>query len=362
MHIGLVVYGSLDTVSGGYLYDRKLVAYLRERGEQVEMFSLPWRGYTRHLFDNLSLALLQRLRAAPLDALLQDELNHPSLFWLNRALAASVDYPLLSIVHHLRCSEGHSLPQSLLYRAVERAYLRTIDGFVYNSETTRAEVERLAGRDRPSVTAPPGRAPVAPAFSEAQIRARSLEPGPLRLLFLGNLIPRKGLHHLLAALARLPGGLAHLTIVGDTRIDPVYTASIRAQISHHDLDTSCEMAGYLPDEALFERLARSQVLVVPSAYEGFGIAYLQGMGFGLPAIASAAGGAGEIVREGETGYLVPPGAVEVLAGRLRMLAQDRPALARMGVAARRAYMRHPTWHETARRIHDFVRAMVEADR
>ena len=86
MRVGLVVYGSLDTVSGGYLYDRELVAHLRRQGDSVEVFSLSWRSYGRHLTDNVSGSLFRRLAAAGLDVLLQDELNHPSLFWLNRRL------------------------------------------------------------------------------------------------------------------------------------------------------------------------------------------------------------------------------------------------------------------------------------
>lgn len=51
MHVALI-YGSLDTLSGGYLYDRKLVEHLRARGDVVDVISLPWRNYGRHLLDN----------------------------------------------------------------------------------------------------------------------------------------------------------------------------------------------------------------------------------------------------------------------------------------------------------------------
>ena len=72
MKIGLLIYGSLDTVSGGYLYDRKLVEYLRAQGDTVEIISLPWRNYAAHLMDNF------RFRLPPgLDLLIEDELNHP---------------------------------------------------------------------------------------------------------------------------------------------------------------------------------------------------------------------------------------------------------------------------------------------
>ena len=86
MRIGLVIYGSLDTFSGGYLYDRKLVAHLRDAGDEVEIISIPWRNYAAHLTDNFSASLLRRLAGSRFDVLIQDELNHPSLFWLNQRL------------------------------------------------------------------------------------------------------------------------------------------------------------------------------------------------------------------------------------------------------------------------------------
>lgn len=52
MKLGFIIYGSLDTLSGGYLYDRKLVEYLRDQGDTVEIISLPWRNYAAHLTDN----------------------------------------------------------------------------------------------------------------------------------------------------------------------------------------------------------------------------------------------------------------------------------------------------------------------
>ena len=78
MNLGLLIYGSLETLSGGYLYDRKLVEYLRSQGDMVEVSSLPWRNYPAHLADNLNF----RLPRGPA-LLIQDELNHPSVLAAN---------------------------------------------------------------------------------------------------------------------------------------------------------------------------------------------------------------------------------------------------------------------------------------
>ncbi len=97
MKIGLVIYGSLDALSGGYLYDRKLVEYLRGQGDNVEIISLPWRNYAAHLTDNFHFRLPKSM-----DIMIEDELNHPSLIAAN---AGKHFYPVVSLVHHLRCSE-----------------------------------------------------------------------------------------------------------------------------------------------------------------------------------------------------------------------------------------------------------------
>jgi glycosyltransferase involved in cell wall biosynthesis len=78
----------------------------------------------------------------------------------------------------------------------------------------------------------------------------------------------------------------------------------------------------VPDPELRALLARSDALAVPSSLEGFGIAYLEGMRYGLAIIASTAGGAGEVVEHGRQGFLVAPGDAQSLAEHLGRLATD----------------------------------------
>lgn len=350
MRLGLVIYGTLATISGGYLYDRKLVEHLRRAGDTVEIISLPWRNYARHLTDNWSDDLFHRLRDARVEVLLQDELNHPSLFRINRRLRGVARYPILSLVHHLRSSETHSAPQKIFYRWVERQYLVSVDGFVFNSLTTRAVVRQMLGHaPANSVVAYPAGDRFNPPIDFATIAARARQPGALRLVFIGNLIPRKGLHTLIDALAQLPNDVAQLTIVGNPNIDTKYTAKIRAQINAHRLK-NVRLVGALQDDALENILAQSHALAVPSEYEGYGIVYLEGMSFGLPAIATTTGAAGEIIDDGVNGFLVAPKDATMLAERIDKLNRDRECVSRMGLAARERFLAHPRWDESMARI------------
>lgn len=360
MRVGLVIYGNLQTVSGGYLYDRKLVEHLQKEGDQVEIFAQMWRSYPRQLTDNLSISFLRRLRQARLDLLLQDELNHPSLFWLNRRLRAAVRYPIAGIVHHLRSREARPAWQNRLYGLIERRYLTSLDGLVCNSAATLREVAQVAGASLPAVVATPAGNRWRVSLSETQIETRAHQPSPLRVIFVGNLIPRKGLYTLLLAFSRLPAGAATLTVVGNETVDPAYAAACRRQVEQANLGGRVTFRGSLSDDDLAETLCSHQVMSVPSSYEGFGIVYLEGMGFGLPAIAGSAGGAGEIVRAGENGFLLSSGDADALAACLHRLNADRDLLAAMGLAARRSFEAHPTWEETTANIRRFLQQLATA--
>ncbi|MFQ5398798.1 MAG: glycosyltransferase family 4 protein [Anaerolineae bacterium] len=361
MRIGLVIYGTLETLSGGFYYDHRLVEQLRHRGDKIEIFSLPWSSYGRHLAHNFWPDFARRLRDAEIDLLLQDELNHPSLFWLNRRMRPRVTYPIASIVHHLRSSEARPAWQNKLYRLVERAYLTSVDGFIFNSQTTRQAVERMA-QNRPSVVVTPAGDRFRPELDEEAIIARAHEPGPLRLLFVGNLIRRKGLHLLLAALARLPRDAWRLEVAGGPTVDPGYPQTVRRQIAASELNECVTLHGRLSDDELARLLQHSQLLAVPSSYEGFGIVYLEGMGFGLPAIAGSRGGAAELITEGQNGFLLPAQDAAVLARHVLALHHDRDRLAEMGVAARRRYLAHPGWEESLAAVRPFLLALCHQDR
>ena len=358
MRIGLIIYGDLETLTGGYIYDRRLVGYLKAQGDQVEVISLPWRNYGRHLTDNLSRRLFGRLRDAKFDALIQDELNHPSLFLMNQRLKSRVCYPIVALAHLLRSSEPHPAWLKRLYRAVERKYLKTVDGVIFNCNTTRDTVKQLVGRDIPGVVAYPGRDHLHYAFSLGKVAERAQRPGPLRVIFLANVIPGKGLDTLIEALGQMPPGSWRLMAVGSLTIDPTYSNSIRNQIVRAGLSDYVDLVGAVPNDEIPGYLVNNHILVVPSRYEALGIVYLEAMGLGLPVIATSAGGAHEIISHGEAGFLTPPGDAGTLAGYLRQINQERGRLLEMSLAAYKRVRTHPTWEQSFERVRDFLQSLV----
>jgi glycosyltransferase involved in cell wall biosynthesis len=360
LRVGLLIYGDLEILTGGFLYDRLLVEYLRAQGDEVEVIALPWRTYGPHLTDNFSSSLRERLRAARLDVLIQDELCHPSLFLVNRRLKKQAQYPIVTLVHLLRTSEPRAAWLNRLYGAVERRYLKTVDGAIFNCETTRATVEHLMKDKLSGVVAHPGRDHLHRGLSTKQITERARQPGPLQIISVANVVPNKGLSVLIEALARMPAGSWQLTVTGSLEMDTTYVSAVRRQIAGAGLSAQVNLLGTVPNEEMPGYLASSQLLVVPSYYEAFAIAYLEAMSFGLPVIASTAGGARELITHGTEGFLLTPGDVDGLAEYLRELIPDRERLLEMSLAAHGRISSHPTWAESFGRIRAFLHSLVEA--
>jgi glycosyltransferase involved in cell wall biosynthesis len=358
MRIGLVIYGSLETLTGGYLYDRKLAEHLAAHGDEVEVISLPWRNYCRHLTDNVSPALARRLDGGRFDVLVQDELNHPSLVLTNRRLERRAECPVVAIVHVLRANERERSSLLALYAATERRYLAGVDAAVFCCDATRTQAERLIGDSMPGIVARPGADHLGRQPTEPEVAARAHEVGPLRVISVANVVPRKGLHVLIESLARLPRQRWRLTVVGSLTMDRGHVRRVRRLIDRAGVRANVELLGAVPNEAVPELLADSHVLVVPSSYEGLAIAYVEAMHLGVPVIATTAGGAGEVIEHGREGWLVAPGDVESLTAHLDQLLRDRTLLLRMSLAARLRAEHHPSWEHSLGRARALLSSIV----
>ncbi|MFM8342312.1 MAG: glycosyltransferase family 4 protein [Methylomonas sp.] len=273
MRIGLLIYGDIDAVSGGYLYNRKLVAYLREQGEQVTIISLPQRSYWRHLTDNFSNACLRTIINANIEILIEDAMVHPSLFCINRRISQQLGIPLIALLHLLSSYEQHPVHIGWFYRAIERRYLRTVNGFIANSQTTLNQLQTVLAASLPSycVAVPAGNHFIAAEIDLAAIRQRAQTLGPLRILVVGNVIRRKGLHVLIKALQQLPYHQFQVAVAGRLDMEPDYVRQLQAQIQVAGLQQTIVFHGVVEGQGLVNLYQHHQLMVLPSAYESYGI-------------------------------------------------------------------------------------------
>jgi glycosyltransferase involved in cell wall biosynthesis len=362
MRVGLVIYGSLEFPSGGFLYDRMLVGSLRHAGDTVEIISLPWESYGKCITHGFVRRTRRPLLGWRGDLLLQDELVHPSLFALNRSFRRAHAIPLVSIVHHLRASESGTGMPRVFSRGIERAYLRSVDGFVFNSVTTMRAVQALSGESRPGIVVQPAGNRLGCSVTEDEVAHRAVSPGPLRVLFVGNLIPRKGLLTLLEALAAMPAETWRLSVIGSRAADPAHSRRVDRFLDERRLRGNVRMEDHIDDNALADEFRAHHVLAVPSGYEGFGIVYLEAMGYGVVPVGSLAGGAEEIIEDGASGFLVPPADPGALARVLNRLAEDRAFLGTCARAARNRFTAFPGWDQQMEKIVAFLHSTIDRGR
>ena len=205
-----------------------------------------------------------------------------------------------------------------------RRVIRTSDAVTAISSSTEAMVRALY--DRPVARIPFG-ATVEPAAPGAP--SPPPEGRPYRLLFVGRLVERKGVHHLLGAVARLRESRAvELHVVGDGP----FRERLEARAAELGLGDAARFHGFVTRAELSRHFTESDCFVLPAVVdakgdvEGLGVVLIEALRYGTPVIASAAGGIVDIVRHEETGLLVPPGDEAALAGAVRRL-QDDPGLA-----------------------------------
>jgi glycosyltransferase involved in cell wall biosynthesis len=359
MRIGLAICGDLATLTGGWIYDRLLVEHLQAQGHTVDVISWKRRNYVCNMADNFSPRLFRRLHNPEWRLLLEDELNHPSLFRLNLRLKQKRRRPIVSIVHQVLCRQPLKRIQQLFYRSIEHRYFQSVDGFIFNSQTTRANVASLIDLRQPSLVAYPGGDRLGWLASDAGIASKCLQSGPLRLIFVGNLLPNKGVLPLITGLARLPEKSWHLSLVGSLTMDRGYAQKVRALIGRRGLNGQVDLTGPLDGQELVKRLTASHVFVLPFSYEGFGIACLEAMAWGLPVIGSGAGALKELVQDGVNGWLVAPGDVGDLAEKILRLHGDRNLLTRCGAAALQTFCLRPRWKDSLQKINSFLVSMAE---
>ncbi len=153
-----------------------------------------------------------------------------------------------------------------------------------------------------------------------------------RLLFVGRLAAVKGLLVLLDALAaaRTTRPDLRLTLVGDGPDRPMLEARVRAM----GLDAAVTFAGYKAQDEVAAALQAADALVLPSFAEGVPVVLMEAMAAELPVVATQVGGVGELVTDGETGLLVPPGDCAALANALLRVMTDEALRQRMGKAGR----------------------------
>lgn len=352
MRIGLIIYDDINTISGGYLYDRKIIDYLRNDGDELSVISIKKTSYFKALISN---SIPPELENIQLDILIQDELVHPSFWLINQKLKKMLKCPIVSLVHLFSSAMPVGFYKKMLYKFIEKRYLQSIDALILNSKETLNQANRLLdNNDLPTIIA----VPCGDNFPEAHAIKKGYENPKLKVLFVANITQQKGLHVLIKAMHKLDEHIS-LSIVGRDDLDLRYMQNIKKYININCLGNRITFYGLISGEALKEKYLEHDIFVLPSINEAYGIVFLEAMQFALPVIACEAGGANEIIEDRLSGYLIKPEDDHKLAEIISILDSDRSLLKEMSDASLQQYLQHPRWENTGKKIKKFLQSLVK---
>jgi glycosyltransferase involved in cell wall biosynthesis len=335
--IAFAIPGDLALPTGGYAYDRRLLAEWREMGVAARHLQLP--GSFPHP-DDADLAETGRaILAQPYDSvLLIDGLAYGAF---PESIAAGLAGRVVALVHHpLGLETGLSPEQAAEFVRRESAALRHAAAIVVTSEATK----RLLIAD---FAVPEERITVAEPGADPAPRAASSAAGePMQLLAVGSLVPRKGYEVLIAALAGLAERPWRLTIIGAADRSPATAAALAAQIAEAGLSQRVRLAGAVDQPTLEAAYAGADLFVMPSLFEGYGMVLTEALARGL-AILCTTGGAAAQTAPDEAALKVPPGDVAALRAGLARLIDDPDERRQRADAAWHVARALPRWRQTA---------------
>jgi glycosyltransferase involved in cell wall biosynthesis len=342
MRVAFVTVGDTSRLTGGYLYNNRVLAALRGTGievdeivpcgtsprEQEETASRLGLGLNPRRFDVIVVDALARIVCAPhLDRWREER-------------------PVVAMVHEL---PSVAAPDAASERESEEPLLRA-ERLISASGHGRSILENRGVPAARIRIVPPGFDRLSVGGASSPSREETV-----RALCVAQWIPRKGILDLVQAwvLHERPG--ASLELVGEADADPAYARSINAAIASAP-EASIIVRGPIDDAALGTAYAAADLFVLPSRYEGYGVVYAEALAHGLPVIACDVGPVPELVGE-EAALLVPPGDVEALSEALELLLKDPALRDRMSAAARRRAGELPRWEDT---VAGFLRVLQEA--
>ncbi len=339
--------GDLDTPTGGYAYDRRMMAELSRCGWDIAhvalsgQFPMPDPATLTSTYSQLA----QLPEGIPI---IVDGLALGVLPDIGRHLGSA--RPLVALVHHpLALESGITAARAEVLRASERAALAAARRVIVTSRATAAVLTADYG-------VPPAHLTIASPGTDPRPFVSLNRAGVPHMLSVGTLVPRKGHDLLIAALAMLRDLPWRLTIVGDSARDPATTAALRHAIADAGLDDRIALVGAVPPGELQQHYIAADFFVLASRYEGYGMVYAEAIAHGLPVIGTSAGAIPEVIPKA-AGLLVPPEDVPALASALRRLLSDSATRYRLAHAARQAAPRLPRWQEPAI---VFITALVAA--
>jgi glycosyltransferase involved in cell wall biosynthesis len=329
--LDFVIPGDLQTLTGGYGYDRRIIAGLQALGWRVTVHALDSSfphatsaalSHADRVFAGLREQALVLVDGLALGAMPQVVRSHcPRL-------------NLLALIHHpLAAESGLGPARAREIKQSERQALQSVRHVIVTSEATKQALAAYG-------ISPECISVVQPGTDEAPLAWRQHDA--LQLLCVAAVTPRKGHDVLINALAPIASRPWNLTCVGSTTRDPATVAQLRSLLAHLDLEKRVFLTGEVSAAALAGYFLAADLFVMPTRLEGYGMAVAEALAHGLPVVGTHTGALPDLVGT-EAGLLVAPDDVHALRAALERVLKEPALLSSLASGAAAVRNSLPRW-------------------
>ena len=348
MRVLFIIPGDINLPTGGYRYDREIISAWQLSGINVELISIQG-DYPFPNPEELKLALetvrkLPHANVAVVDGLLGG--SAPEFIQ-----KLSEKMPVAALIHHPLCLEnGLNEKTANSLEDSEKQGLKFTSRIITTSPTTRKTVAELFKLHENQIhTVLPG--------VERGTQSTGSQSACLNLLCVGSVIERKGHKHLLLALEMIKHLDWQLDCIGSTAFDETLFSELQALCKQNELDAKVRFHGDVSEDVLNSFYKRADLFVLPSLFEGYGMAYAEAIVRGIPVIGTTAGAIPETVPS-TCGVLVEPSNVNALAKALESLICDDVLRTQYRNGTLAAEPDFPTWQSSAKQFAEILKEIA----
>jgi len=332
----LIVAGDPSQLTGGYVYDARIVKALRGNGWKIDVVGLDGRfpepdAVASHALDSALTALPDGSQAV-IDGLAMGGL--PAIVERHASRLT-----ITALVHHPLADEtGLGAPEQQRFRISETRALAAVENVIVTSVYT---ARRLADFAVPAEKI----AVIEPGVEIGQLASGDGSKTP-RLLCIATVTPRKGQDLLVEALAGLTSLPWQCDLIGALDRADAYVGKVREAIARHQLNERIQLLGSQPGEHLDRYYRQADLFVLPSHYEGYGMVITEALAHGLPVVTTTGGALAHTLPDA-AGIKVPPGDVSALRDALKRMLKEPETYRRYQAGARKVRETLSDWNAAA---------------
>lgn len=338
--------GDINTLTGGYGYDRRLMSELQKCGLQIQHIELS-ESFPKPSASALNDASNQFASLPDGSTIIVDGLAFGVMDDIAEKHAKRLK--LIALCHHpLALESGLSAQDAKTFQKSEQRALSAAQAILVTSHNTARILQQQFDIPIEKITV---------ALPGTDKHIFSLCNGlPPILLTVATLTQRKAHDILIDALAQV----AHLPwrarFVGGMEFDPQWVTYLQNKVDSYGLMHRITFVGSVDD--ISNEYSQADIFVLPSLFEGYGMAFAEALSFGLPIVATRTGAVQDVVPE-NAGILIPPGNIDVLAACLTQLLCDNTERKQLQQGAQQAAQKLSTWLNAAEIVDQLIREINE---